>query len=185
MPKIQTTLKKEKWLKDDRIQNLNLGFNKKIVDLKARIQQFENINKESLKREKKSKKKQRQKLKKENESNLTKFDINDLITVNNNTVEGMDLKTNIFACEVCDKVFGSRPDLENHAVEEHLEELKRVKERFCDNNSDSLKMLLNVPEKDCIFTPEELTHFGMDWEIHSKMMKILTGKNNKEALFEE
>lgn len=176
-------IKKEIVMKDEMIQNLNCGFNKKVADLKVTITNLENLKNETLKKEKKANKKQRQKSKKEEKAVLN--DLNDDVSINNNTVGTRKTDCKDMTCEVCDKILESKGELQSHAITEHLEVLKRAEALFRENNTESLRLLENIPENNYIFTPEELTHFAMDWDIHLKLSEILSLKDTKEAESDE
>ena len=75
--------------------------------------------------------------------------------------------------------------LEIHTSTAHHEELSIVAKMFEDQNVESQRLLKRVPESEYILTPEEITHFGIDWEIHLKVCKILKLENNKEHKSEE
>ena len=83
------------------------------------------------------------------------------------------------------QILESKVELQSHAITEHLEVLKRAEALFRENNTESLRLLENIPENNYIFTPEELTHFAMDWDIHLKLSEILSLKDTKEAESDE
>ena len=76
-------------------------------------------------------------------------------------------------------------NLEAHARTEHHEELSKVAEMFEDQNIESKRMLKSVPESEYILTPEEITHFWVDWEIHLRVCEILKLEKTKEHKTEE
>ena len=61
--------------------------------------------------------------------------------------------------------------MEDHVVEFHSDQVGELIKKFQDHNSDSIKLLENVPESEYIFTPEEITHFSVDWRIHLEILK--------------
>ena len=68
-------------------------------------------------------------------------------------------------------------ELEDHAIEVH-EQYAQIVRKFNEHNYESIKMLENVPVWDWILTPEEVTHFGVDWKIHLELLNILENQAN-------
>ena len=177
-----TAVEKEIKKKDDIIQNLNDGFNKKVIDLKEKVTCLEKFKKEVFKRERKVLKKLKQKSKKNQEKHSPVTIVNGDLTNNNDPAED-DLEQN-YSCELCGELLKSNKQ-EEHAREVHHEELSQVAKIFEDQNVESQKLLENVTESEYILTPEEITHFGVDWEIHLKVCDILNLENNKKIKVEE
>ena len=177
-------VEKEKKVKDEIIQNLNDGFNKKILDFKVKVKGLEDFKKEVIKKDKKARKKLRQKTNKDQERRGSELRGNHVITNNNATVEG-NCDQEFYSCDLCGKLVQSVNKLEEHARTEHEEELSKVARMFEDQNVESRELLKNVPESEYILTPEEITHFGVDWEIHLKVCQILKLEKTNEHLTEE
>ena len=57
-------------------------------------------------------------------------------------------------------------ELQAHTIKEHSTELRKVKEMFHLDNRELVRLLEDVAEVDLILTPEEITHFAVDWKIH-------------------
>ena len=66
--------------------------------------------------------------------------------------------------------------MQEHVDLEHHKEVKKIQAIFHEHNSESIKLLENVPESDFILTPEEITHLGVDWRTHLQIMEILQQK---------
>ena len=77
------------------------------------------------------------------------------------------------ACDYCELVFNLKCEVGEHIKEKHLEQLEKVDQMFLEHNSESLRLLANVPESEFILTPEEITHLGVDWNIHLEILQIL------------
>ena len=120
-------VEKEKTMKDELIQNINLGFNNKIFHLKVKIEGLEKFEKERIKKKKKDLKKLRQKAKKDQEKHVAVEPLVNNEFTNNND-ENYDNKT--FPCELCGKVFESVTKLGTHARTDHHEELVKVEKMF-------------------------------------------------------
>ena len=158
-------LKKEIDVKDEIICNINNGLNKKVKDLKVKVETLEG----ALKKEKKMVKKVRQKANKDKRQE--ELEIEEL--ENNNKTESVD---DSLDCELCNYKTGLNCEMQKHVELEHHEEVKKIQKIFHENNSESLNLLENVPESEFILTPEEITHFGVDWKTHLKIMEILQQK---------
>lgn len=166
-------LEKKIVVKDEIIQNINAGFNEKVAAQKVEIEGLEN----ALKKEKKILKRLRQKVK--SQENVA---TNENVAVNHNPVGKLN---ETFDCEICEKVFESKSEVEDHAVTEHLEEHSKIASLFNEHNSASLRLLENVAEQDFILTPEEITQLGVDWDIHFKILEIIKAKNQEKQASEE
>ena len=90
-----------------------------------------------------------------------------------------------FRCELCHHVTDSVTNLEQHTRRDHLEQLAQVERMFHEDNTETMRMLESVPESEFILTPEEITHFGLDWKTHLKICEILNKKNTKETESED
>ena len=80
-------VEKEKIVKDEIIENLNDGFNKKIADLKVKVKDLEKTRKEAVKKEKKAMKKKKQKARKDQEQRGAELHAKADVTNNNATAE--------------------------------------------------------------------------------------------------
>ena len=144
-------------------------------DLKAKVGTLE----EALKREKKVVKKLKQKVRKDDKNLHSKTILDETPSENNNAV---DVKTDMaesmlnadtHSCDYCELVFDLKCELEEHINKKHLEQLEKIDQMFLEYNSESLRLLANVPEREFILTPEEITHLAVDWKIHLEIKEIL------------
>ena len=180
-------LKKETKTKDEILQNINKGFIKKIGDLKVEIGVLEEFKqkklreeKETLKKEQKLKKKQRQKAKKVEDKVVAKAHSDDNTSENNNVTTALakaaSVETKTHPCDYCDYSAKSEAELGDHTTEAHQEQFMKIAKKFEEHKSGFAKLLENVPECEWILTPEEITHFGVDWKIHLEILEILNHK---------
>ena len=161
-------LEKEMKVKEEIIQNINSGFNQKVYDLKDKLECLEQEKKEAIKKEKKATKRKRQKARKEeskHEESKT-----DEPHENNNLKK--ETKIYSYPCPFCVFVAKTESEIEEHAVDVH-EQFAEITRKFNEHNSESIKMLEDVARIDWILTPEEISHFGVDWKIHLEILKIL------------
>ena len=91
---------------------------------------------------------------------------------NNIKDESSTFKTRLYHCPLCTFIANTVSDIEEHAIESH-EQCAEIFRRFNEQNSGSIKMLEDVPSCDWILTPEEITHFGVDWKMLQEFIKIL------------
>ena len=161
---------------------MNEGLNKKVTDLKDKLAGLEKFKKEVIMKEKKTMKKLKQKAKKIQEKCSSETIVNADLTNNNETIK--DDVDETYSCELCGQ-FLELSKQEEHAREVHHEELSQVAKMFQDQNMESQKLLQNVTESEYILTPEEITQFGVDWEIHLKVCEILNLDNIKKHNIEE
>ena len=114
-----SALKKEIDVKDEVILNINKGLNKKVEDLKVKVEALEG----ALKKEKKLVKKFRQKAKKKEVKSELEIAINIEEQENNNETEN---NADSLTCELCDYKTSLHCEMQKHVELEHLEEVKKI-----------------------------------------------------------
>ena len=82
------------------------------------------------------------------------------------------MKMTSYPCPFCDFVAKTESDIKEHALKNH-EKFAKIHRRFIEQNVESIRMLEGLSRCDWILTPEEITHFSVDWKIHLELLKIL------------
>ena len=82
------------------------------------------------------------------------------------------MNTAIHQCNYCDHAQTRNKSID-HVIEVHNDQVGDLVRKFQDHNSESIKLLENVPESEYIFTPDEITHFSVDWKIHLEILKTM------------